>query len=63
VWSAFGQVENYVEPFAGSAAMLLRAPHGKRIETLNDKDGFIANFWREQTYMRGTLGSCTSAPR
>lgn len=46
VWSAFGEVANYVEPFAGSAAMLLAAPEGKRIETINDADGFVANFWR-----------------
>lgn len=46
VWAAFGRVENYVEPFAGSAAMLLGAPDGKRIETINDADGFVANFWR-----------------
>lgn len=46
VWEAFGLVDNYVEPFAGSAAMLLGAPEGKRIETINDFDGFVANFWR-----------------
>lgn len=46
VWSAFGEVDNYVEPFAGSAAMLLGAPEGKRVETINDFDGFVANFWR-----------------
>lgn len=46
VWQAFGCVDNYVEPFAGSAAMLLGAPDGKRIETINDADGFVANFWR-----------------
>jgi hypothetical protein len=46
VWAAFGEVANYVEPFAGSAAMLLAAPDCKRIETINDADGFIANFWR-----------------
>ena len=46
VWAAFGEVENYVEPFAGSAAMLLGAPDGKRVETINDADGFVANFWR-----------------
>jgi site-specific DNA-adenine methylase len=46
VWAAFGEVKNYVEPFAGSAAMLLGAPPGKRVETVNDKDGFVANFWR-----------------
>ena len=50
VWAAFGTVDNYVEPFAGSAAMLLAAPDTapgqSRVETLNDADGFIANFWR-----------------
>ena len=46
VWQAFGRVDNYVEPFAGSAAMLLGAPNDKRIETINDFDGFVANFWR-----------------
>ena len=46
VWTAFGAVDNYVEPFAGSAAMLLGAPDGNRVETINDADGFIANFWR-----------------
>jgi site-specific DNA-adenine methylase len=46
VWQAFGEVQNYVEPFAGSAAMLLGAPSVSRIETINDADGFVANFWR-----------------
>ncbi len=46
VWQTFGDVKNYVEPFAGSAAMLLGAPDGKRIETINDFDGMVANFWR-----------------
>ena len=46
VWQAFGDVDNYVEPFCGSAAMLLGAPEGRRVETINDADGFVANFWR-----------------
>jgi site-specific DNA-adenine methylase len=46
VWKAFGTVDNYVEPFAGSAAMLLGAPDGIRTETINDFDGFVSNFWR-----------------
>ena len=46
VWDALGDVRNYIEPFAGSAAMLLNAPEGKRIETINDFDGFVSNFWR-----------------
>jgi len=46
VWCAFGVVDNYVEPFCGSAAMLLGSPDGSRVETINDADGFVANFWR-----------------
>lgn len=46
VWESFGLIDNYVEPFAGSAAMLLGAPAGKRVSTINDADGFVANFWR-----------------
>jgi DNA adenine methylase len=49
VWQAFGNVANYVEPFSGSAAMLLGSPEGKRTETINDADGFVANFWRAIT--------------
>ena len=48
VWARLGDTPNYVEPFAGSAAMLLGRPdwHKGQIETINDKDGFVANFWR-----------------
>ncbi len=47
VWPRFGSVVNYVEPFAGSLAMLLSRPQSfDGIETVNDLDGFVANFWR-----------------
>lgn len=46
VWSRFGDVPNYVEPFFGSGAVLLRRPHDPQLETVNDLDGFVANFWR-----------------
>ncbi len=46
VWSALGDVAHYVEPFCGSAAVLLARPTMPRIETINDADGFVANFWR-----------------
>jgi site-specific DNA-adenine methylase len=46
VWPRFGVVANYVEPFCGSLAMLLGAPMGHRVETANDANGFVANFWR-----------------
>jgi DNA adenine methylase len=48
VWRAFGpDVPNYVEPFFGSGAVLLARPGGPgKIETVNDADRFLANFWR-----------------
>ena len=46
VWERFGDVRNYVEPFAGSLACLLGRPHPPQIETVNDKDCYISNFWR-----------------
>lgn len=47
VWARFGAVDNYVEPFFGSGAVLLGRPSpivGN--ETINDLDGYVANFWR-----------------
>lgn len=46
VWERFGDVANYVEPFFGSGAVLLGRPHPPRLETVNDKDAFVSNFWR-----------------
>lgn len=46
IWQRFGNVENYVEPFAGSLAVLLMRPHVARLETVNDLDCYLANFWR-----------------
>jgi len=46
VWKRFGEPVNYVEPFFGSGAVLLARPKIGKTETINDKDGFVANFWR-----------------
>jgi hypothetical protein len=46
VWDALGNVDSYIEPFAGSAAVLLARPHAPRCETINDADSMVANFWR-----------------
>jgi DNA adenine methylase len=48
VWGRFGNVPNYVEPFAGSLAVLLGRPHSHSgvTETVNDLDCYLANFWR-----------------
>jgi hypothetical protein len=51
VWAVLGDVDNYVEPFAGSLAVLLERP-GKHTgptlgaETVNDADAYLANLWR-----------------
>jgi site-specific DNA-adenine methylase len=46
VWERFGDVQNYVEPFFGSGAVLLNRPTEAGIETVNDLDCMVANFWR-----------------
>jgi site-specific DNA-adenine methylase len=46
IWAHFGTVRNYIEPFAGSLAVLLARPDRPRIETVNDADGHVVNFFR-----------------
>lgn len=46
VWDRFGNCANYVEPFAGSLAVLLGRPGTPQTETVNDLDCYLANFWR-----------------
>lgn len=46
IWPRFGRVRNYVEPFAGSLAVLLAREEVTGTETVNDLDCYVANFWR-----------------
>lgn len=54
IWQRLGNTPNYVEPFLGSAAVLLARPQSHYdaalaqwpLETVNDRDGMISNFWR-----------------
>lgn len=48
VWSAFGDVGHYIEPFCGSCAMLFARPRGHKraLETVNDREGLLVNVWR-----------------
>jgi hypothetical protein len=46
IWERFGGVDNYVEPFFGSGAVLFGRPTPPGTETVNDLDGYVANFWR-----------------
>ena len=46
VWTRFVALDNYVEPFFGSGAVLMNSPYIPRHETINDLDCYVANFWR-----------------
>jgi DNA adenine methylase len=46
VWARLGRCKQYIEPFLGSAAVLLRNPHPASLEVVNDANGYLANFWR-----------------
>lgn len=43
---ALATCPTFVEPFAGSLAVLLARPHEPKIETVNDADAFLCNVWR-----------------
>lgn len=59
VWSQFGPLDAYVEPFAGSAAVFLACPAPARAETLNDASGHITNVWRSiQTFPHAVAARC-----
>ena len=46
IWERLGEPKQYIEPFCGSAAVLLAAPKPASLEVVCDGSGFIANFWR-----------------
>jgi DNA adenine methylase len=47
VWERFGKVENFIEPFANSAAILLKNPRGGcQYETINDLNCYVVSYWR-----------------
>lgn len=48
IWERIGDVDNWVEFFGGSGAVTLARPaeHRARVETINDLDSLLANFWR-----------------
>jgi hypothetical protein len=46
VWRRFGNVRVFVDPFCGSNSILWARPQPWGVETINDIDGFIINFYR-----------------
>ena len=65
VWNYLGDPPNYIEPFAGSLAVLLRRPMSQRstmMETVNDLDGSITNFWRAIKHDSESVAEWASNP-
>jgi hypothetical protein len=66
VWSLLGDVPHYVEPFAGSLAVLLNRPHLANrsyfSETVNDLDGLLVNAWRSIQLQPDATAEAASNP-
>lgn len=62
VWSRLGSPKQYIEPFCGSAAILLAAPRPASLEVVCDGNGFIANFWRATKYQPAEVARWADYP-
>jgi hypothetical protein len=62
VWARFGSPSQYIEPFCGSAAVLLAAPKPAALEVVCDSSGFIANFWRATKHQPETIAEWADYP-
>ena len=62
VWSRLGSPTQFIEPFCGSAAMLLGAPKAAQLEVICDGSGFIANFWRAVKHQPGKVAEWADYP-
>lgn len=66
IWQRLGDTPNSVEPFLGSAAVLLARPDEhrwwERTETVNDADGLVCNFWRATQAAPEAVAEWASSP-
>jgi hypothetical protein len=70
VWERLGNVSHFVDPFFGSGALLLSRPADHfdaqlgiwPLETVNDLNGFIANFWRAIAHDPGAVARYADWP-
>lgn len=62
VWARLGTPTQYIEPFCGSAAVMLAAPRPASLEVINDGSGFIANFWRAVKHQAATVAEWADYP-
>ena len=62
VWARLGPVRHYVEPFAGSLAVLLQRPDEPWAETVNELDGLIVNAWRAMMFAPAEVARLVAWP-
>jgi site-specific DNA-adenine methylase len=62
IWSRLGRPRQYIEPFCGSAAVLLAAPTPAALEVVCDLNGFIANFWRAVKHQPAEVANAADYP-
>ena len=62
VWRRLGRPKQYIEPFCGSAAILLAAPRPASLEVVCDASGFIANFWRAVKHQPAAVAHAADYP-
>jgi hypothetical protein len=63
VWARLGKPKQYIEPFCGSAAILLAKPgQPAALEVVCDANGFIANFWRAVKHQPGQVAEWADYP-
>lgn len=62
VWARLGSPRQYIEPFCGSAAILLSAPRPAALEVIGDSNGFIANFWRAVVHQHEAVAKWCDYP-
>ncbi len=72
IWKRFGDVPNFVDPFFGGGSALWGNPKfdwytgnwkvSEPIETVNDLNGYIANFWRAVSFAPLEVARFADAP-
>jgi DNA adenine methylase len=62
VWLRLGSPTQYIEPFCGSAAVLLACPSPAALEVVCDGSGFIANFWRAVKHQPADVAAWADYP-
>jgi hypothetical protein len=61
IWARLGRVRNYIEPFGGTAAVLLARPDPPQIETASDPSRLVDNFRRAAHPERGDPAAVADA--